>query len=141
MSNTMSPQNKTKRILTVAGLMCCALVFFAMGSVRKEKIIIITAEESKTNEVTEAPIELPDLDGCTIGPATAVELPTSNTNKPFWVPSYPASDNGLFVELVVGLTGGVGSNAKSYYASSPVLKKCFSKNEIGRASCRKECRP
>lgn len=129
MSNTMViPQSKTKRSLIVAGLLCCALLFFTMGTVRKEENIIITAEESKTNEIHQAPIELPDLDGCTIGPATVLESPQSNTNKPFWVPSYPATDNGLFAKLVVGLTGGVGSNAKSYYASSSVLKKCFSRN-------------
>jgi hypothetical protein len=109
---------------------------FTMGSVRKEEISI-KAEESKISEIKEVPIELPDLDGCTVGPATALELPQSSTNKPFWVPSYPASDNGLFAALVIGLTGDVSSNAKSYYASSPVLKKCFNKN--ARASMTVTC--
>ena len=136
MSDVMTPQSKTKRMLTFAGLCCAALFLFSMGSVSKQEISI-KAEETKINEIQEVPIQLPDLDGCTVGPATVKESPQSNTNQPFWVPSYPASDNGLFAALVIALTGDVSSNAKSYYASSPVLKKCFSRN--GHASMTITC--
>ena len=136
MPNNMAPKSVTKRIVVVAGLLCLALLFVTMGSVRKEENTI-NVEESKINEIQEEPIELPDLDGCTVGPATVAESEESSSNKPFWAPSYPASDNGLFAELVIGLTGGVGSNAKSYYASSSALKKCFSRN--GHASLTVTC--
>lgn len=84
-----------------------------------------------TKEDTSTIIQLPThLEGCTIGEATVTE-PQSSSAKPFWVPSYPASDNGLFAPLVVALTGNVASHAKNYYASSPVLKKCFSRGGGG----------
>lgn len=136
MSDVMMPQNRTKRILTIVGLISVAFVVFTMGSVRKEEISL-KAEESKTSEIEEVPIDLPDLDGCTVGPTTVLESAQSSANKPFWVPSYPASDNGLFATLVIALTGDVGSNAKSYYASSPSLKKCFNRN--GHASMTITC--
>jgi hypothetical protein len=48
----------------------------------------------------------------------------SAPTKPFWVPSYPNSDMGIFKDLVIRLTGETTA-AKSYYAQSKTFKKCF----------------
>jgi hypothetical protein len=106
------------------------LLLLVIASIRQERneIEITTSPDvyMKTAE-TIPPIQLPDMEGCSVGTAVVADSSLSNNNKPFWVPSYPASDNSLFAALVIALTGDVGSNAKSYYASSPTLKKCFTR--------------
>ena len=127
-STTTTPRSTTKRMLPITALIGVGLLFVTMGSVRKEEAIIQVEESKLNNEIQETPLTLPNyLDGCTVGPELTV-TESQPTNKPFWVPSYPNSDNGLFAALVVGLTGDVGSNAKNYYASSPNLRKCFNRN-------------
>lgn len=128
---TMPLPSKSQRwsVFGMTSLLILILLLLVMVSVRQEQNTMEYTAKDTGNLVTAkdmaTPIELPaHLEGCTVGDAIVTD---PQPTKPFWVPSYPASDNGLFAALVVALTGNVASHAKSYYASSPTLKKCFSR--------------
>jgi hypothetical protein len=136
----MAPPSKRQRwsFFGMTALFTLILLFLVMVSVRQEQNAMEYTTTAGTDTLVikddaeaSAMLQLPThLEGCTVGEAT-VTNPQSSSTKPFWVPSYPASDNGLFAPLVIALTGNVASHAKSYYASSPVLKKCFSRGGGG----------
>jgi hypothetical protein len=137
---TMAPPSKRQRwsFFGMTALFTLGLLLLVIFSVRQEQNsmeyttsntdALVRKDYSETSTILQLPTH---LEGCTIGEATVTEPQSSSTLKPFWVPSYPAADNGLFAPLVVALTGNVASYAKNYYASSPTLKKCFSRGGGG----------
>lgn len=85
------------------------------------------ASDPPSKSIPEQKADLSAFEGCTVKDIRRPE--TEPANVPFWVPSYPGSDNGVVSALVSGLTGAT-SSAKNYYARSPSLKKCFSASSL-----------
>lgn len=125
-----------KALLPIAAIFAILLVVISMN--KEESAIgfeLLTTTGSQTKDrftllkdsSLEDKVTLSAFEGCTV--TEILPLDQVPANIPFWVPSYPGSDNSVVAALVTSLTGTMTA-AKSYYASSPGLKKCFSSSSL-----------
>jgi hypothetical protein len=114
-------------------ILACLIAFFlhrvefgSFNNTEKERFVVVEKSiTKKTLSISDA-AEKYEHQCATSTTITQVQQVSNNTapTKPFWVPSYPNSDMGIFKDLVIRLTGE-STAAKSYYAQSKAFKKCF----------------
>lgn len=120
---------KKKRTLAVGiGLVFSfILVIMAWQQSGSNSQTIEDIAHATTKDLNSRPtLDFSKYEGCTIGTipsASLSKIAELKNMKPFWVPSYPGSDAGLFRSIMVSLTG-LKTASKSYYAKANGLVKC-----------------
>jgi len=106
------------------------------GDVQQEEAKAISTTSRKLDSIQ--PLKL-DWSHCKTKPPTQKAKPTIDKKvEPLWLPAYPTSIPMLhYSELVEALTG-VENGHKTYYRTSPTLKRCHILNrdvKVGAVTC------
>jgi len=125
---------KQRKLVAVAAVVMLLVMTVAAWQQSGTQQLAVVVHTPTLDEIRKRPaLDLSRFESCTVAPIADIpDKETLMNLKPFWVPSFPASDDGLFRKLVAGLTDSKATS-KSYYAKAKGLRKC--KGNTPTAAC------